>query len=435
MTGYEIYVFFLCLIVFTALTTLFTIFTVWIVKLLVRIIRAGLEDEKIKKEYLKQQRLGKKVKTSEIFDKIISGLFGVLFLVVFVFSVGMSITAEKMVGDIPVARVVQSGSMSKKYEKNTYLFDNDLNDQIQTFDIIVTEKLPDEKDLKLYDIVVYEVDDVLVVHRIIKIEEANDKHPDCRWFTLQGDNVQYPDKTPVLYSQMRGIYKGTRIPYVGSFISFMQSPAGYLCILLLVFGSIAIPLVEKILERERLKRLKFIFEKPKKTVKAVAEPKPIEIKIIPPTDKEIPNPEPEPKEAVEKDVPVEPKPIEAKAQAQQPKQQSAQLPLKPVTEVKPLQPRLDEESFKKLYDGVFVRNTYDWFYDSLTERERYEFIDSFVLKELGRSQYLPNYIIRGENYAFFRVFFENVELFKDKLSPTLLEKMRQYCINMYKTTF
>ena len=100
-----------------------------------------------------------------------------------------------------------------------------------------------------------------------------------------------------------------------------------------------------------------------------------------------------------------------------------------------LRPKLDEEALKKLYDGAFVRNTYDWFYDSLTERERYEFIDLFVYKELGRSQYLPDFIIRGDNYMFFKVFFENLGLFYDKLSPTLLEKMYQYCNNNYKTTF
>lgn len=262
MSKFELYVFFLCLIVFTALTVLFTVFVVWLVKLMIKLIRHGAEDEAIKKEYYKSQCSCGKTCFSEIFDKIISAVFCILFLGIFIFSLSLNLSEEKKVGDIPVMRVVQSGSMAKKYEKNKYLFENNLNDQIQTFDIIVTEKLPDEMDLELYDIVVYEVDDTLVVHRIVKIEEPNASHPDCRWFTLQGDNVQYPDKTPVLYSQMRAVYNGQRIPFIGSFVSFMQSPAGYLCILLIVFGSIAIPVVEKILEKEREKRLIAIGELP-----------------------------------------------------------------------------------------------------------------------------------------------------------------------------
>ena len=234
----------------------------WITRLLIRLIRGGLEDENIKKEYYKKQCGCGGECVSEIFDKIFSIVFCAIFVVVFIFSLSLSLSEEKKVGDIPVMRVVQSGSMSKKYERNEYLFANNLNDQIQTFDIIVTEKLPDEFALKVYDIVVYEVDDTLVVHRIIKIEEPNEKHPDCRWFTLQGDNVQYPDKTPVLYSQMIAIYNGNRIPYVGSFIAFMQSPAGWLCMILLVGGSIAIPIVEGILRREREKRLIAIGELP-----------------------------------------------------------------------------------------------------------------------------------------------------------------------------
>ena len=66
--------------------------------------------------------------------------------------------------------------MSTKNEKNEYLFENDLNDQFDMFDIVITQPLPDEEELQLYDIVVYERDDMLVIHRIVEIEEPNEKH-------------------------------------------------------------------------------------------------------------------------------------------------------------------------------------------------------------------------------------------------------------------
>ena len=109
--------------------------------------------------------------------------------------------------------------------------------------------------MKLYDIVVYEVYDNLVIHRIVQIEEPNEKHPNERYFLLQGDDVHYPDKFPVKYKQMKGIYKGERVPMVGSFVMFLQSPAGYLCILLVVFALIAIPMMEKKIKKEEVERL------------------------------------------------------------------------------------------------------------------------------------------------------------------------------------
>ena len=75
------------------------------------------------------------------------------------------------------------------------------------------------------------------------------------YFLLQGDAVEAPDRFPVLYGQMRGIYRGNRIPFVGSFILFMQSLAGWLCVFLIVFAMIATPLLERKLQRAKDERL------------------------------------------------------------------------------------------------------------------------------------------------------------------------------------
>lgn len=45
------------------------------------------------------------------------------------------------------------------------------------FDLIVVSPLPKESDLKLYDIVVYEADGQMIVHRIVDIKEADETHP------------------------------------------------------------------------------------------------------------------------------------------------------------------------------------------------------------------------------------------------------------------
>ena len=255
MKGYEIYVFILCLIVFVLLAGLSAILLATIAKQAIRLIRHGAEDEDIKTEYEKAQKKKRKSCLGTVLDAIITVTVSIVILGFFGFSTYVNIRGDQFYTDVPTIKVVNSGSMSKKYEKNKYLFENNLNDQIQTFDLVFTYKVPDEEDLALYDIVLYEVDGMMVMHRIVGIEEPSEKHPEERWFLLQGDNVETPDRFPVRYEQIRAIYRGERIPYIGSFVTFMQSPAGWLCVFLIVVALVATPLIERLLEKERQKRL------------------------------------------------------------------------------------------------------------------------------------------------------------------------------------
>lgn len=258
MTDFETYVFLLCLIVFSLLTLL-SIICVWtIVHLYLKLVNNGLEDQKILKEHDRNLRKNRKNRI-KIFDYVLTGTVCFIFVIFFLCSNYVGYKENNIVGDVPVFRVVQTGSMAEKHEKNKYLTENSLDNQIQIFDLIRTEKLPDEMDLELYDIVVYEVDDMLIVHRIVEIEEPNAAHPDCRHFRLQGDAVEAADRFPVKYEQMRAIYTGTRVPYVGSFILFMQSPAGLLCVGLIVFAMIATPLVDLLINSRKKRRIAIYF--------------------------------------------------------------------------------------------------------------------------------------------------------------------------------
>lgn len=251
MTPYEIYVFILCFIVFSLLTAMFTYLIASITKMELELIRNGHRDEAIKKE------LNKKRQESRVFlwiNRIVSLLLCAVFVITFAFAVYIRATQDRPANGIPSIKVVKSESMSKKHPDNIYLSDNDLNDQFQMFDVVVCNHLPAEDELKLYDVVVYKQDDIYVIHRIVGIEEPNENHPGVRHFLLQGDSVENPDKFPVLYSQMQGIYEGNRIPFIGSFILFLQSPAGWLCVLLVIFAMIATPIVEKKIKEATDKR-------------------------------------------------------------------------------------------------------------------------------------------------------------------------------------
>ena len=245
MTGYEVYIFVLCLVVFVALTAFFTALITCIVKMNVKLIKGGLADNEIKKQ---REREAKRTAVFRAIEKIVSAVLLIGAITVFFFSLDVKLNEKKPVAR-NVVKVVKSQSMSKKDEHNKYLKENDLNDQIQMFDIIGVAPLPKEEELKLYDIVVYEADGQAIVHRIVGIKEPDETNTQRR-FVLQGDANIYTDKFPVMYSQMRGIYTGRKVPYIGSFVIFMNSPAGWLCVLLVVVVCLAYPFIDRKLKKE-----------------------------------------------------------------------------------------------------------------------------------------------------------------------------------------
>lgn len=255
MTNLEIYVFILCFIVFVLLTAMFSYFIVSIFKMELELIACGRRDESIKKKLNKAQNTDSKKYQIQLWvNRIFSLLLCLIFIAAFSFAMFIQATEDRAANGIPSIKVVKSESMSEKYSGNEYLFENDLNDQFQMFDIVICTHMPDEFDLELYDIVIYKQNDTYVIHRIVGIEEPNEDHPNERYFLLQGDAVENVDTFPVLYEQMQGIYGGIRIPFLGSFVLFLQSPAGWLCILLVAFSIVVTPIVENKLKKATEKR-------------------------------------------------------------------------------------------------------------------------------------------------------------------------------------
>lgn len=260
MKGFELFLTLLCLIVLVCLVTFFTILIVIIGKQQIRLIRDGHEDSKIKKYAV--QKNNKFSKGCTIVERVFSILLCTFLFVVLVVSIALGVAGEnRVVKGIPATKVVSSTSMSVKYEKNAYLFENNLNDQLQLFDVVVLHELPKEEDIKLYDVIVYEsLEGVLIIHRVIDIEEPNEKHPNERWFQFKGDANGAYDRFPVKYSQMRGIYEGERVPQVGSFVFFMQSPAGIICFIVAIFALIVMPFVDDKFRKEECERIVLMIE-------------------------------------------------------------------------------------------------------------------------------------------------------------------------------
>ena len=242
MTPYSIYSLVVSIIVIVGLASFLSILIWYIYVLTMRLIYVGYWDQELVQEYDKKGM--PMPKQHNAIGKVLStAICGVLAVVV-MFSVFLGITENNRIATLPSLKVVKSDSMSEKYEKNEYLVDNNLNNQIQVFDIIVTYAPPAEEDIQLYDVIVYEKSGELIVHRVVLIEEPNVNHPDGRLFYTRGDAVPKTDIVPVKYEQIKGIYRGDRIPFIGSFVLFMQSPAGFICLLLAIACMIIMPIVD-----------------------------------------------------------------------------------------------------------------------------------------------------------------------------------------------
>ena len=134
-----------------------------------------------------------------------------------------------MLGDSS-AMVVASGSMSNKNVSNEYLFDNNLDNQFQTFDMIVLKKV-DASYINKYDVIAYRNDKkVNIIHRIVSI----DKIDGVTRYTTRGDANNSNDSYKPRYEDIIGKYSNRRIPTIGIFISFFQSYSGIVTIISII---------------------------------------------------------------------------------------------------------------------------------------------------------------------------------------------------------
>lgn len=254
MTAFDIYLLVVSSVVIISLTAFFA-FVIWyIYTLTMRLIYVGYWDQELVEEYDFERRS----KPQGTVGKIIATAVCSVLTVVLVFSVFLGMSENSITASVPMLKVVKSESMSEKHEKNEYLVENDLNNQMQMFDVIVTYAPPAENDIKLYDVIIYEINGDLIVHRVVKIVEPNEHHPDGRLFYTRGDANEKNDVLPVEYSQIRGIYHEDRVPFVGSFVLFMQSPAGFICLLLAIACMIIMPIVDNKIEEARSHRYRRI---------------------------------------------------------------------------------------------------------------------------------------------------------------------------------
>lgn len=218
-------------------------------------IKTGKKDIEIIDEmvYEKQTHVKKKRKIFRIIKNIFFYLLLAIVVPLFIFALINKFSGNTtMIGNHAIM-VVASGSMSKQNEENTYLFSNNLNNQFQKYDIIILQKVNDPSELSLYDVIAYRNDEEInVIHRIIKINSQN--------YETRGDANNATDKYHPEFKDVIGKYTGNKLEGIGMFIMFLQSYAGIITILSLIYCMFMIDSITNKINRVQENRARILEE-------------------------------------------------------------------------------------------------------------------------------------------------------------------------------
>lgn len=210
--------------------SVFTILFRSYVKAQIGEIKAGKKDIEIidKMVYEKKITTQKRRKAGKIISHIIFYVLLIIIIPLFVFSLINKFSGNVMMLGNKTIMVVASGSMSEKNIENAYLSQYSLDNQFSQYDIIVLEKVNNESDISLYDVVAYRNDKgINVIHRIIKVNAQN--------YETRGDANNASDAYNPKFADIIGKYTGKRLKGIGMFVMFLQSYSGIITLVSLVY--------------------------------------------------------------------------------------------------------------------------------------------------------------------------------------------------------
>lgn len=199
----------------------------------------------------------KEIKKKKI-SKVFSIIFSVLLLVLIGFIVSYKLNGDLFyIGDSTYL-VIQTGSMEKANEKNAYLKDNNLNNQITQFSMIGLNKI-NEEDIKVYDVIGFkdEKGDI-IVHRLIRINHNTEENKN--YYTFRGDanssSASY--ELAVTYDKMVGRFDGTENYGLGVLVTYLKSSAGIVALASAIVFILSFNMSEDSIDKEYKKRFKYI---------------------------------------------------------------------------------------------------------------------------------------------------------------------------------
>ena len=204
------------------------------VKYYIKDIQTGNADIELIDEFIHDNlsRVKRRKKTIKTINTFAFYGFLIVMTPIFIFSIANKLSGSiSNFGDFGLL-AVSSGSMSFKNPVNNYLVERNLNNQFNTYDLIVVEMIEDEEELNVDDVIVFlDATGKLTIHRIVAI---NENELGVRSYSTRGDANNTDDTFISTFKDIKGKYIDTRIPFVGAFVLFFQSLMGIITIVILI---------------------------------------------------------------------------------------------------------------------------------------------------------------------------------------------------------
>lgn len=216
--------------------TIFTILYKNFATMSINELKSGKRDIEIIDEiiYNKQEKIKKRNKIRRQIKNFAFYITMIVIIPFFVFALFSKITNNTVMLGNKTVMVVASNSMSFIHKDNEHLIESNINSQFSKFDIIVLEKVKNEKEIEINDTIAFINDEgINIIHRVKDIK-SNGK------YETRGDANASSDKYNPSFDDVIGKYTGNKINSLGIFILFFQSYAGIITIISLIYCLIMI---------------------------------------------------------------------------------------------------------------------------------------------------------------------------------------------------
>lgn len=208
-----------------------------------RLITAAMDDELVKKQieidykkYNKKERnysfynyyLKRKAhqRRCNVFATIFAAVLYIFFLAVLVAAIAIRVNGDQLFINGSSYLVIKTDSMETVNPKNDYINANNLNDRIYQYSLITIKQ---KEEIELYDIVAFKIDDVIIVHRVVEINEVDGN----LFYTCRGDAnpASLFEEIDIPKDHILGVYTGYQDNLLGHFVIYFQSGIGLISII------------------------------------------------------------------------------------------------------------------------------------------------------------------------------------------------------------
>lgn len=241
----------------TSFAVLFTILYKTYANSQIEEIKSGKRDIEIIDEVIRNRdkKIIKRKKILKVVKTVVYYAALAIVVPLFLFSLYSKIVNNVLMIGGRNLMVVASPSMSEINDANKYVKENNLTNQFDQYDIIYLEEIADPTMLTKYDVICFKNDKgINIIHRIREIKVIDGE---LRYVT-RGDANKSDDSYSPKFEDIVGRYTGKKIDGIGIFIIFLQSGAGIITVISLVYCLVMIDRnAEKInkVQRERAKKI------------------------------------------------------------------------------------------------------------------------------------------------------------------------------------